>query len=472
MLFWAKLEAKGSWGRRAGTRCPSHSCQVTSQPLERRAAGPGPGRHGRPRARTRPQTPRTRPSMPGVTMPPALGMGTPPGHPRGPCFGTEEQPRGSSPNLGMCQPRHGHGDAVGFSPSGPQGTPPSSPARWPPRCCQHRRRPLRPAGTPAPLPSQPLQEPGAPISVSPCQKGCPAMASCPAPHRGELAGRCWAGSGSSHFLALVGRGGGHDTALQLGKECEQPLQILGCWPCYIRGFSRVTSAPQLASDLVSVATLSRPEGYHSRKTEGPVPEVTPCTTPWVLLPVGRKRQKRQIRLEGLTPGLQHVPCPGPWQGSEPGWHPVHTPCQGTWGAEHLPGPPQGSCCPCWSQNWGSTGPPSCARQGRDPRAQHHIRAQPGRVNASHAAEKNLENPNLELVPIEHGKPHSWSAQSWVLLLADPARLPQAEQHHPGYPTEWEGVVQDGRKGRGWAAPVGWCLRVFLELLDPSPAHTP
>lgn len=66
-------------------------------------------------------------------------------------------------------------------------------------------------------------------------------------------GRYWAGSGSSQFRALVGRGGGCDTALQLGKECEQPPQILGCWPCYIRGFSRVTSAPQLASDLVSVA---------------------------------------------------------------------------------------------------------------------------------------------------------------------------------------------------------------------------
>lgn len=53
-------------GRRAGTRCPSRSCQVTSQPLERRRPGPGPGRHARPRARTRPQRPRTRPCPPGA----------------------------------------------------------------------------------------------------------------------------------------------------------------------------------------------------------------------------------------------------------------------------------------------------------------------------------------------------------------------------------------------------------------------
>lgn len=50
-------------------------------------------------------------------------------------------------------------------------------------------------------------------------------------------------------------------------------------------------------------------------------------------------------LEGLTAGLQHVPCPGPWQGSEPGQQPIHTPCQGTWGVEHLPGSPQGSLSP-------------------------------------------------------------------------------------------------------------------------------
>lgn len=42
------------------------------------------------------------------------------------------------------------------------------------------------------------------------------------------------------------------------------------------------------------------------------------------------------------------------------------------------------------------------------------------MNASSAAEKNLpQDPNLQLVPTEHGKPHSWSARSWVLLLAVP-----------------------------------------------------
>lgn len=194
-----------------------------------------------------------------------------------------------------------------------------------------------------------------------------------------------------------GRGGRHDTALQLGKECEQPPQILGCWPCYIRGFSRVTSAPQLASDLVSVATLSGPEGYHSRKTEGPVPEVTPCTTPWVLLPVGRKRQKRQIRLEELTAGLQHVPCPGPWQGSEPGQHPLHMPCQGTWGAEICLAPLKAPVVPAGARAWAAQGHPHVPGRA-ETRTQHNVRAQPGRANASRAAEKNLENPNLDLVP--------------------------------------------------------------------------
>lgn len=91
----------------------------------------------------------------------------------------------------------------------------------------------------------------------------------------------------------LGRGGGWDAALQLGRECEQPPQILlRCGPCYVRGFSRVTSAPQLASDLVSAAALSGPEGYRGGEPEETVPEVTPCTTPWVLLPGGRKRQRR------------------------------------------------------------------------------------------------------------------------------------------------------------------------------------
>lgn len=62
----------------------------------------------------------------------------------------------------------------------------------------------------------------------------------------------------------------------------------------------------------------------------------------------------------------------------------------------MPGSPQGSCCPCRNQNWGSTGLLPRARQGRDPRAQHRVMAQPGRENVSHAAEKNLpRDPNLE-----------------------------------------------------------------------------
>lgn len=109
-------------------------------------------------------------------------------------------------------------------------------------------------------------------------------------------------------------GGGRDAALQLGRECEQPPQILCCGPCYIRGFSRVTSAPQLASDLVSTAALSRPEGYCDGELEGTIPEVTPCTTPWVLLPGDRKRETER-GLEGLWAGLCHALWPGPQQGS-------------------------------------------------------------------------------------------------------------------------------------------------------------
>lgn len=226
--------------------------------------------------RSRPQ-PRTWPRTLG-----AAGAAPARPHHRGTSLGTAPQPRA---------PRQSCGCAWALSPSGLQGTPPSSPARWPPRCCRHRRTPPRPAGTPAPSLSQPLQEPGVPISAPhPVPKGVPGCGFVPCTTRGELAGRCWAGSGSPHFLALVGRGGGRDTALQLGKECEQPRQILARRPCYIRGFSRVTSAPPLASDLVSVAELSGPE-VPPQEHRGAVPEVTPCTTPWVLLPEGRKRQR-------------------------------------------------------------------------------------------------------------------------------------------------------------------------------------
>lgn len=162
----------------------------------------------------------------------------------------------------------------------------------------------------------------------PCQKGYPAVASCPAPPTGGAGREMLAGSSSSQFLALVGRGGGHGTALQLGKECEQPPQILVCQPCYIRGFSRVTSAPQLASDLVSVATFSGTEQYPGRMTEGPYlrlhlgPHLGFCS-------LGVERDRDQVR--GTDSWAPICAMPRPWQGSEPGQQPVHTPCQGTWG---------------------------------------------------------------------------------------------------------------------------------------------
>lgn len=183
MLFWAKLEANGSWGGELEPAAPPAA--VRSPRSSRWSAEPrahAASRHGRPRARTRPHTPRA----------PLLW----------------DWATAKGPNPGMCQPPHGHGNAWGFSPSGLQGTPPSSPARWPPQCCLRRRRRLRPAGTPAPSPSQPLQEPGVPISAHPHAKRAAQLWFCALHHPGrELVGRCWAGSGSCHFLALVGRGG-------------------------------------------------------------------------------------------------------------------------------------------------------------------------------------------------------------------------------------------------------------------------
>ena len=61
------------------------------------------------------------------------------------------------------------------------------------------------------------------------REGCPAVAPCPTPHGAVLVGGLWAGSGPPRLPARVlGRGGGRDAALQLGRECEQPPQILRC----------------------------------------------------------------------------------------------------------------------------------------------------------------------------------------------------------------------------------------------------
>lgn len=255
-------------GRRAGTRCPSRSCQVTSQqPLERRTEGP------------RRQPPWQAPSAhtsAHATGTPALGLGN--------SQGAEPRDVPASPRawqcLGILTFRSAGNSSFFTSPVAAAMLPAPEKAASPSwDACSFAFSATARAG-------------GAHQCPPPCQKGCPAMVLCPAPPRegagGEMLGRI-------RLLPLPcpggeGRGGGHDTALQLDKECEQPPQILGCRPCYIRGFSRVTSAPQLASDLVSVATLSGLEGYQGRKTEGSVPEVTPCTTPWVLLPEGRKRQ--------------------------------------------------------------------------------------------------------------------------------------------------------------------------------------
>lgn len=262
--------------RRPSLSLRSRSCQVTSQRWSDALLSP----HRQPPCRS----PHTHTSAAGT-----LGAAMPacPGHwqcswgPSGSLLrsrraagGLPTKPRDMPASLWAWQ---GPG---GFSPSGQQGTPPSSPARWQPRCCQHRRTLLRPAGTPAPSLSQPLQEPGVPISA-PSVPGSGAQPRFYAPYHpggadGEALGRI---RPSPALCPGAGRGGGRDAALQLCGECEQPPQILRCGPCYIRGLSRVTSAPQLASDLVSVATLSRPEGYRGGKPEGTVPEVTPCTTP-------------------------------------------------------------------------------------------------------------------------------------------------------------------------------------------------
>lgn len=211
------------------THCPSpslrsRSCQVTSQPLERCAAGP--------RRRPPCQSPRTHTSAAAAHAAGTLRAVMParPGH-RPSSWG----PSGSLlRGLGVARELPAKpGDVPmsprawqcpGFSPSGLQGTPPSSPVLWPLRCCQHPRMPLHPAGTPAPSLSQPLQEPGVPISAPPmpgqlwlCAPYHPGGAdgeslgrirpSLPGHWGGEGAGtllRSWAGSVSSHrksFLA-------------------------------------------------------------------------------------------------------------------------------------------------------------------------------------------------------------------------------------------------------------------------------
>lgn len=176
--------------RRPSPPLRSRSCQVTSQPLERCTAGSTPPaamqdpahahvRSGRARSRHARGSdaclPRAQAEQMGTLRVPPVGLGS---------------SRGA-----LCQAWGRASLSVGIavawggvSPSGPQGTLPSSPARWPPRCCQHLRTLLRPAGTPAPLLSQPLQEPGVPISAPPCQGGVPSCGSVPRTARGGGAG--------------------------------------------------------------------------------------------------------------------------------------------------------------------------------------------------------------------------------------------------------------------------------------------
>lgn len=195
----------GSWGWRDANPLPlpapplpqlsGHLAAAGATRCRPRAAS----RHAGARARTRPQ-----PTRSGQRCLPAPGTGR-----------AAEDLQGHH--------RHGSSQSGGVSPSGLRGTPLSSPARWPPRCCQRLRRLLRPAGMPAPSPSRPLQEPGVPISAPTCQGGLPSCGSVPSITQGGWRGvtredqalpaqgpggagtlLCsWAGSVSSHCKSFV-----------------------------------------------------------------------------------------------------------------------------------------------------------------------------------------------------------------------------------------------------------------------------
>lgn len=201
--------------RRPSPPLRSRSCQVTSQPLERCTAGSTPPaamqdpahahvRSGRTRSRHARGSdaclPRAQAEQMGTLRVPPVGLGS--------SRGALCQAWGrASLSVGM---------AVawgGVSPSGPQGTLPSSPARWPPRCCQHLRTPLRPAGTPAPLLSQPLQEPGVPISAPPCQGGVPSCGCMPRTARGG--GGWWGVAGQDQAPPSLPRHWGGEGARML-----------------------------------------------------------------------------------------------------------------------------------------------------------------------------------------------------------------------------------------------------------------
>uniref|UniRef100_A0A8C3KDW3 Eukaryotic translation initiation factor 4E family member 1B n=1 Tax=Calidris pygmaea TaxID=425635 RepID=A0A8C3KDW3_9CHAR len=86
------------------------------------------------------------------------------------------------------------------------------------------------------------------------------------------------------------------------------------------------------------------------------------------------------------------------------------------GVEHPPGSPQSSSGSCRSPGWGSTGPPRCARQGRDPGTQRPAGAQPGRVNAGHATEQSLpwELESTRRTAWLTAPPHLTSLPRWAL----------------------------------------------------------
>lgn len=276
MLFWAKLEASGSSGRRDAKSPPplpaprSRSCQVTSLPApappQRRPRAAR--RHAGPHARTRPW--RTHPSRwgqwhlcpPPPRQPQARSAVDPPARRWG-CH--RIHPAG----LGMA------GGAPRWA--GGRGSPAAATA-----VPEGGGLTLRSAGnssfftSPVAAAMLPAPEKAASPSWDACSFAFSATA------RGGGARQCPPCAGRGAWLrrrealgrirpfppacpgAGEGRGPGRRSAA--GHGARAAPQILCCGPCYIRGFSRVTSAPQLAPDLVSRATVLGTEGSQRGRT--------------------------------------------------------------------------------------------------------------------------------------------------------------------------------------------------------------
>ena len=258
MLFWAKLEADGSRGEaRCEPAAPPRPCApaAAGSPRSRwRDASPAP-RCRPPCGSSRTHTAATAARAAGTLRAATPGVGRAAGAPRGPCCRPGEQPRGSRPSLGTGQRPRSDGSARGggltFRSAGNS---------------SFFTSPVAAAMLPAPENAASPSWDACSFAFSATARAGGARQCPPVPGRGtqpHLRAPDHPGGSGGESLGRIGPsprptrvlGRGPGLCPAAGQGAPAAPQILPCQPRYIRGFSPVTSAPQLASDLVSATTV-------------------------------------------------------------------------------------------------------------------------------------------------------------------------------------------------------------------------